>query len=247
MELTVLGCSGSYGAPGGGACSGYLVRDGRHDDLGRLRQRHVRPPAGAHRRRPTSRRSSSPTSTPTTASTSTACTSCYRYGLERTGPAGVRARGAREAGSAASSPTGATRSTGTSSTTATRPPIGDVGAAVLAHRPPAADRTRSRSTARRAPPDLHRRHRPGLERRRVRCRRRPRALGGHVPCTTTSRSSIHLSARAGRRRGTRGEGPAADAHPHLAPGSTRWPRSRRAPRRSATPSPWPPRTWSSTV
>jgi ribonuclease BN (tRNA processing enzyme) len=28
MELTVLGCSGSYGAPPVGACSGYLVRDG---------------------------------------------------------------------------------------------------------------------------------------------------------------------------------------------------------------------------
>jgi ribonuclease BN (tRNA processing enzyme) len=28
MELTVLGCSGSYGAPGGGACSGYLLRTG---------------------------------------------------------------------------------------------------------------------------------------------------------------------------------------------------------------------------
>jgi ribonuclease BN (tRNA processing enzyme) len=28
MELTVLGCSGSFGAPGGGACSGYLVRTG---------------------------------------------------------------------------------------------------------------------------------------------------------------------------------------------------------------------------
>ena len=28
MELTVLGCSGSYGAPAGGACSGYLVRTG---------------------------------------------------------------------------------------------------------------------------------------------------------------------------------------------------------------------------
>jgi len=26
MELTVLGCSGSYGARGGGACSGYLLR-----------------------------------------------------------------------------------------------------------------------------------------------------------------------------------------------------------------------------
>ena len=28
MELTVLGCSGSYGAPGSGACSGYLLRSG---------------------------------------------------------------------------------------------------------------------------------------------------------------------------------------------------------------------------
>jgi ribonuclease BN (tRNA processing enzyme) len=28
VELTVLGCSGSYGAPAGGACSGYLVRTG---------------------------------------------------------------------------------------------------------------------------------------------------------------------------------------------------------------------------
>jgi len=28
MELTVLGCSGSYGAPVGGACSGYLVQEG---------------------------------------------------------------------------------------------------------------------------------------------------------------------------------------------------------------------------
>jgi ribonuclease BN (tRNA processing enzyme) len=28
VELTVLGCSGSYGSPVGGACSGYLVRTG---------------------------------------------------------------------------------------------------------------------------------------------------------------------------------------------------------------------------
>jgi ribonuclease BN (tRNA processing enzyme) len=28
MELTVLGCSGSYGGPQGAACSGYLVRSG---------------------------------------------------------------------------------------------------------------------------------------------------------------------------------------------------------------------------
>jgi ribonuclease BN (tRNA processing enzyme) len=28
MDLTVLGCSGSYGSPAGGACSGYLLRAG---------------------------------------------------------------------------------------------------------------------------------------------------------------------------------------------------------------------------
>ena len=28
VELTVLGCSGSYGGPDGGACSGYLVEEG---------------------------------------------------------------------------------------------------------------------------------------------------------------------------------------------------------------------------
>jgi ribonuclease BN (tRNA processing enzyme) len=28
VELTILGCSGSYGSPAGGACSGYLVRAG---------------------------------------------------------------------------------------------------------------------------------------------------------------------------------------------------------------------------
>jgi len=28
MDLTVLGCAGSFGAPGGGACSGYLLQSG---------------------------------------------------------------------------------------------------------------------------------------------------------------------------------------------------------------------------
>jgi len=50
IELTVLGCSGSYGAPAGGACSGYLVRvagqalwlDCGNGTLGAL-QRHVDP------------------------------------------------------------------------------------------------------------------------------------------------------------------------------------------------------------
>jgi ribonuclease BN (tRNA processing enzyme) len=50
MELTVLGCSGSYNAPPAGACSGYLVRDGDtsiwmdcgHGSFTNL-QRHVDP------------------------------------------------------------------------------------------------------------------------------------------------------------------------------------------------------------
>ncbi len=29
MDLTVLGCSGSFGSPAGGACSGYLLRSGQ--------------------------------------------------------------------------------------------------------------------------------------------------------------------------------------------------------------------------
>lgn len=29
MDLTVLGCSGSFGSPSGGACSGYLLRSGQ--------------------------------------------------------------------------------------------------------------------------------------------------------------------------------------------------------------------------
>ncbi len=49
MELTVLGCSGSYGAPPSGTCSGYLVRHGAsavwvdcgNGTLANL-QRHVR-------------------------------------------------------------------------------------------------------------------------------------------------------------------------------------------------------------
>jgi len=49
VELTVLGCSGSYGGPDGHPCSGYLVRDGDttvwidcgNGTLGRLQQ-HVK-------------------------------------------------------------------------------------------------------------------------------------------------------------------------------------------------------------
>ena len=58
MELTVLGCSGSYGGPRGAACSGYLVRDGDTaiwlkyyaDDKDRLRWHHDFPddPIPAH-------------------------------------------------------------------------------------------------------------------------------------------------------------------------------------------------------
>ena len=51
MELTVLGCSGSYGAPGRRRVQRLPAAHGDDVDLDGLRQRDVRPPAGAHRRR----------------------------------------------------------------------------------------------------------------------------------------------------------------------------------------------------
>ena len=51
VELTVLGCSGSYGGAGRRRVQRLPAAVRRHVDLGRLRQRHVRPPAGAPRGR----------------------------------------------------------------------------------------------------------------------------------------------------------------------------------------------------
>ena len=111
MELTVLGCSGSYGAPAGGACSGYLVRAGGRTHLDRLRQRLVREPAAA-------RRSADLTAVvithgiPTTASTSTGCTCMNRYGLERIGLPVYAPEGVEQQLEASRRRVGATRSTG---------------------------------------------------------------------------------------------------------------------------------------
>ena len=97
MELTVLGCSGSYGAPAGGACSGYLVRAGDAGASGSTAatasfanlQQHVepgRPHRGRHHAR-----APRPLRRPLRAARA------VQYGLERSGPAGVRARRRREA------------------------------------------------------------------------------------------------------------------------------------------------------
>ena len=97
VELTVLGCSGSYGSPAGGACSGYLVRAGDDDAVDRLRQRLVRQPAAARRIPPTS------TAVVITHGHPDHCVDlyglhvCNKYGLERRVPARVRARRCREA------------------------------------------------------------------------------------------------------------------------------------------------------
>ena len=64
-------------------------------------------------------------------------------------------------------------------------------------------------------------HRPGLERRRVRARRRPRALRGDATCTTTSPLADPPLGPPGRRRGPRGQARSGSCSPTSGPRSTR--------------------------
>ena len=120
MELTVLGCSGSYGSPAGGACSGYLVRAGDaviwmdcgNGSFANLQQ-HANP--------------ADLTAVVITHAHADHCVDIYglhvlyKYGLEMQRPSRVRARRCREDARRASSGSGPTRSTGSSSATATAP------------------------------------------------------------------------------------------------------------------------------
>ena len=216
MELTVLGCSGSYGAPAGGACSGYLAARRRHHDLDGLRQRDVPAPAGARRpRRPHRGRHHPRAPRP------------LRRHLRPARPAPVRPRAVRasrcsrrrapRSGSAVWSRAGATRSTGTRSATATRP--GSARSTCGSPAPTTRRRLRGRGGRRRPAARLHGRHRPGVERRRVRrraptsCSRRRRTSHDNIPVADPP-----LGPRRPARGRARGEGPAADPHAHLAPG-----------------------------
>ena len=184
----MLGCSGSYGAPGGGACSGYLLRVGRHRRSGSTAatarfghlQEHI-DGRGPHRGRahPRASRPLRRHLRPARAACATAS------GIEDL--PGVRARGAREAPRCRwSTDWGDTfdwRAVGDGDTAT----VGDVDLRVLAHRPPAAH-VRGRG----APHDGRRLiytadTGPGLDASDAfgpaptSCSRRPRT------CTTTSR------------------------------------------------------------
>ena len=221
MELTVLGCSGSYGAPPGGACSGYLLREGDTAIWMDCGNGTLPEPAAAHRSRPSSPRSSSPTSIPDH------CVDIYglhvllRYGARAVGLP-VFAPGRRRAsGSGTWSRTGATRSTGTRSTTATRRRVGAIDLALLPHRPPAADvRGRGdRADGRRLvyTADTG----PGVERRRVRrrartsCSPRRRYLHDNIPLADPPLGPP------GRRGRARGPGASGSCSPTSGPRSTR--------------------------
>ena len=213
MELTVLGCSGSYGAPGGGACSGYLLRTEHHVDLGRLRQRHVQPPAGAPEGRGPHRGRAHPrASRPLRRHLRPPRVAALRHRPRE--PAGVRARGAREVPARHSSATGATCSTGARSATATPRRIGDIDLRFSRtdHPPPTyavearADGRRLIYTADTGPGWSVDAFEPGadlvLSEATYLARQRARAdppLG-----------------EAGRRSGARGDGAASDPHPPLA-------------------------------
>ena len=178
MELTVLGCSGSYGAPAGGACSGYLVRAGDATiwmDCGNGTfanlQEHIDP--------------AELSAVVITHGHADHCVDLYglhvmfRYGLELSGlpvytPEGLEPVLAGLVGTFGDTFDWRTVGDGDHAS------IGEADAAVLAHRPPAADDGR-RDRARREAPRVHRRHRAGMERRRVRRGRRSRAVRGDLP------------------------------------------------------------------
>ena len=212
MELTVLGCSGSYGAPAGGACSGYLVRAGDDGALDGLRQRLVHEPAAARR----SRRAHAVV---ITHGHPDHCVDLYglhvmnKYGLEREclpvyAPEGVEKQLEGLVGRVDEHvrlAPGRRR----------RPPRPRrCRAALLAHRSPAAD-GRGRDRARRQAARVHLRHRPGVELRGVRYRCRPRALGGDVPARRHPCADPPLGPP-GRRSGAR-RGRAALMLTHLWP------------------------------
>ncbi len=117
LRMTVLGCSGSYGAPSGGACSGYLVRAGDANlwvDCGNgsfAQSPAARPPGGSdgggdHSRAPRPLRRPLRPARPLP----------LRAGA--LGPPGLRPRRRREAPGEPRRRLGATPSTGTASATA---------------------------------------------------------------------------------------------------------------------------------
>ena len=195
---------------------------GRHHDLDGLRAtaRFTNPAAHIDPGRPQRRRDHA-TSTPTTASTSTACTCCCGTALERSGLPVFAPDGAEQRLGALVANWGDTFAWNA---------IDDGDKA-----------TRRRDRPARSPAPTTRRRRYAVEasgadgRRLVYTAdtgpdwsvdafgagRGARAVRGVATCTTTSRSPIHLSAHAGRRRGTRGRVRSGSCSPTSGPGSTR--------------------------
>ena len=233
VELTVLGCSGSYGAPGGRRVQRLSRARRRRRHLDGLRQRHVRQPAAAHRsRRGLTRGRDHPRPPRPLRRHLRAARAVPLRPRARRAARSTHPRASRSC-SGAWSATGATPSTGTRSATATTPRSASIDAAVLAHRPPAAHVSRSRRGTT-ASAGLHRRHRARVERRSVRRRRRPRALGGDIPARRHPRADPPLGAPGRRAARARRRAHRLDAHPLVADGRPGSLPSRRAPRRSAT-------------
>ena len=197
MDLTVLGCSGSYGAPAGGACSGYLVRAGDANiwmDCGNGTfanlQQHIDPAElerGGYQPR--------------------SCRPLRRH-LRTPRAVPLRPRPQWSPGVHAGRPRAGARGTGRQLRRHLRVADGRrrrqglrgrSAAAVLAYRPSAAH-GRGRDRARRQAIDLHRRHRTRVDGRRVRRRCRSRALRGDVPARRHSRADPPLRAPGRRAR-----------------------------------------------
>ena len=237
MELTVLGCSGSYGAPFGRRVQRVSRARRRHDDLDGLRQRHL--PLNLQRHLDPGDLSA----VVITHEHPDHCVDLYglhvlwRYGLERTGvpvfaPVGAEERSGRW------SRAGGPPSSGTRSTTVTRRRVGaiDLRFSRTDHPPPT---FAVEGGSRRPPAGLHVRHGPGMERRRVRSRARTSCCRRRRTCTTTPDRHPSLGPPGRRSRPRDGRARAAGPHASLAPGRPGRARSRKDPRHSAGRSRWP--------
>ena len=221
VELTVLGCSGRYGAPAGGACSGYLVRAGDaviwmdcgNGTFANLQQ-HIepgRPHRGRHHARaprPLRRHLRPARAVQVRPRDATACRCTRPKGVEK-----------RSKGSSASGPT---PSTGSWSATATarRSATPTLRFSRTDHPPPtvavevAHDGKRLVYTADTGPEWSVEAFGPGAD----------LVLSEATYQHDDIRAPIHLSARQAGEARARGRGAAADAHPLVAdarPGSLR--------------------------
>ena len=214
MELTVLGCSGSFGAPGGGACSGYLLRSGDTSiwiDCGNGTFGHLQEHVAVE----------DLTAVVLTHGHPDHCVDIYglhvllRYGIEREDVPVFAPEGLEQLPAVARQRLRATSSTGARSATAT-PRRSATSRCASRARITRRPRTRWKRVRRRQAHDLHRRHRTRVD-GRARSTPVPTSCSRRRRTSTRNRPApIHLSAKQAGEAAREAQRAAPDPHAPLA-------------------------------